>query len=109
MGYPPTAATSSVRAIPIARGEGEPYIEPSMENAIAGAYPMARFLYLYVNDPPNEPMSPLIREFVRMVLSREGQAVVLRDGYVPFPAVVAGRERDRLDPPAPAAEPNAAE
>lgn len=98
MGY----ATSSVRAIPIARAAGEPFIEPSMDNAIAGAYPMARFLYLYVNDPPDQPMSPLIREFVRMALSREGQAVVLRDGYVPFPATVAARERARLDPPAPA-------
>ncbi|MEE4173922.1 MAG: phosphate ABC transporter substrate-binding protein PstS family protein [Xanthomonadales bacterium] len=99
MGY----ATSSVRALPIARAAGEPYIEPSMENAIAGAYPMARFLYIYVNDPPNQPMSPLVREFVRMALSREGQAVVLRDGYVPFPAVVASRERARIEPPPPVA------
>ena len=98
MGY----ATSSVRAIPIARAEGEPFVEPSMDNAIAGAYPMARFLYIYVNDPPDQPMAPLVREFVRMALSREGQAVVLRDGYVPFPAVVAGRERARLEPSAPA-------
>ncbi|MEM1410940.1 MAG: phosphate ABC transporter substrate-binding protein PstS family protein [Pseudomonadota bacterium] len=94
MGY----ATSSVRAIPIARAAGEPFIAPTMDNAIAGAYPMARFLYLYVNDPPDQPMSPLIREFVRMTLSRQGQAVVVRDGYVPFPAVVAARERDRLEP-----------
>jgi len=92
MGY----GTSSVRAIPIAREAGEPFVEPNMENAIAGAYPMARFLYLYVNDPPDAPLSPLVREFVRMALSREGQAVVLRDGYVSFPATVAARERERL-------------
>jgi phosphate transport system substrate-binding protein len=94
MGY----ATSSVRALPIARDADSDFVAPNMENAIAGAYPMARFLYVYVNDPPDQPLSPLIREFVRMALSREGQAVVVRDGYVPFPAAVAARERNRLGP-----------
>jgi phosphate transport system substrate-binding protein len=99
MGY----STSSVRALPIAREAGGPFVAPDMENAIAGAYPMARFLYLYVNKPPQGegPMTPMIREFVRMTLSREGQAVVVRDGYVPFPAVVAARERERLAPALP--------
>ncbi len=101
MGY----STSSVRAVPIAREAGAPFVEPNMENAIAGAYPMSRFLYLYVNKPPDGPLRPLVREFVRMTLSREGQAVVVRDGYVPFPANVAARERARLDePPAAASE-----
>lgn len=94
MGY----TTSSVRALPIAREAGGPFVEPTTDNAIAGAYPMSRLLYLYVNDPPDQPMSPVVREFVRMTLSREGQAVVLRDGYVPFPAMVAARERDKLEP-----------
>lgn len=93
MGY----STSSVRAVPIAREAGAPFVEPDTQNAIAGAYPMARFLYLYVNQPPDAPMSPLIREFVLMTLSRQGQAVVVRDGYVPFPANVAARERTRLE------------
>lgn len=97
MGY----ATSSVRAVPIAREAGEPYIAPTTENALAGAYPMARFLYVYVNDPPDQALSPLVREFVRMTLSREGQAVVLRDGYVSFPAIVASRERDKIPPAVP--------
>jgi phosphate transport system substrate-binding protein len=92
MGY----ATSSVRGVPIAREPGAPFVAPTMDNAIAGAYPMARFLYVYVNDPPEQAMSPLVREFVRMTLSREGQAVVLRDGYVSFPAAVAARERERI-------------
>jgi len=96
MGY----STSSVRTVPIAREAGAPFVAPDMENAIAGAYPMSRFLYLYVNKPPEGPMTPMIREFVRMTLSREGQAVVVRDGYVPFPANVAARERARLDVPA---------
>lgn len=95
MGY----SVSSVRAVPIAREAGEPFVEPSTDNATAGAYPMARFLYLYVNDPPERPMSPLVREFLRMVLSREGQAAVVRDGFVSFPADVAARERDRIEPP----------
>ncbi len=102
MGY----STSSVRAVPIAVEPGRPYIEASMEEAIAGRYPMSRFLYLYVNKAPGQPLPPLVREFLAMVLSYEGQSIVVRDGYVPFPAAVAQRERERvLPPPAPATEP----
>ncbi|KAA9129845.1 phosphate ABC transporter substrate-binding protein PstS family protein [Marinihelvus fidelis] len=97
MGY----STSSVRAVPISLGEDRPFVEASMEEAIAGRYPMSRFLYLYVNKAPDQPLSPLVREFLRMVLSYEGQAVVVRDGYVPFPAAVAERERDKVAPAMP--------
>lgn len=95
MGY----STSSVRAVPIATAEGRPFIEASMDEAIAGRYPMSRFLYLYVNKAPDQPLPPLVREFLAMVLSYEGQAIVVRDGYVPFPANVAERERARVLPP----------
>jgi phosphate transport system substrate-binding protein len=97
MGY----ATSSVRAVPIAREADRPFVEATVERALAGEYPMARLLYLYVNKAPNEPLSPLLREFITLALSYEGQAVVVRDGYVPFPAGVAGRERDKVRDPLP--------
>ncbi|MCH8538425.1 MAG: phosphate ABC transporter substrate-binding protein PstS family protein [Alkalimonas sp.] len=80
--------TSSVRAIPLARAEGEPFAEPNGENASNGTYPLARFLYVYVNKHPNRPMNTLEREFIRMVVSKEGQEVVARDGYVPLPKAV---------------------
>ncbi len=85
-------ATSGVRAIPV----GNPPAAPSAESAADGSYPLARFLYLTVNKHPNRPLPPLEREFLRMVLSRQGQEVVVRDGYIPLPASVAARFRAEL-------------
>ena len=55
------------------------------KNAIAGTYPLSRFLYVYVNKAPNGELAPLEREFVKMMLSKQGQEVVFKDGYVPMP------------------------
>jgi len=88
--------TSGVRAVPLAKRAGAPYVEPTTANAIAGEFPLARFLYLYVNKHPNEPLPPLERELVKMVLSRQGQQVVLKDGYIPLPAAVAERQLEAI-------------
>jgi phosphate transport system substrate-binding protein len=87
--------TSGVRPIPLSRS-GTDYIEPSNENAADGSYPLARFLLVYVNKSPTEPMQPLEREFFRMVLSKQGQEIVNRDGYVPLPASAAAKFREAL-------------
>lgn len=78
--------TSSVRAVPIAKNMGSEYFEATPENSVAGNYPLARFLYVYVNKEPNKPLPPLEREFVKLILSKAGQEVVLKDGYIPLPA-----------------------
>ncbi|TVP59995.1 MAG: phosphate ABC transporter substrate-binding protein PstS family protein [Halomonadaceae bacterium] len=88
--------TSGVRAIPLGRELGGELFEPNAENAASGDYPLARFLYVYVNKAPNADMNPLEREFMRMVLSREGQLVTDRDGYIPLPAAVAAKHRAEL-------------
>lgn len=80
--------TSSVRSVPIARGEGQGYFDATAENSVSGNYPLARFLYVYVNKEPNKPLSPLETEFVKLVMSQTGQEVVLKDGYIPLPAIV---------------------
>lgn len=86
--------TSSVRAVPIAKTAGSEFFEATPENSVAGNYPLARFLYVYVNKEPNKPMPPLEREFVKLILSKTGQEVVLKDGYIPLPArVVQGTMR----------------
>ncbi len=87
--------TSGVRAIKLGEEDGELY-EPNAENAISGDYPLARFLYVYVNKDPNEELPPIEREFLRLVLSAEGQDVVVRDGFIPLPESAAARERDNL-------------
>jgi phosphate transport system substrate-binding protein len=79
-------STSGVKALSLAHKEGAPFIEPSPENAISGAYPLSRFLFIYVNKKPNEPLAPLEKEFIKMVLSKSGQQVVIKDGYIPLPA-----------------------
>lgn len=83
--------TSSVRALPLAKKEGDAFIGATKENAAAGKYPLSRFLYVYVNKAPNKPLEPLQREFIKMVLSKVGQEVVVKDGYVPLPATVANK------------------
>lgn len=89
--------TSSVRAIPISRAAGKDFVEANPENAIAGTYPLARFLYVYVNKVPGKPLPPLTHEFIKLVLSREGQEVVVKDGYIPLPSAVAAREMLKID------------
>lgn len=88
--------TSGVRAVPLARETGGDFFEASAENAVNGNYPLARLLYVYVNKHPNEPLSPMVAEFFRMVLSRTGQEAVVRDGYIPLPASVAAKARREL-------------
>ncbi|PKO83668.1 MAG: phosphate-binding protein [Betaproteobacteria bacterium HGW-Betaproteobacteria-11] len=81
--------TSGVRAVPLARKEGSPFIEADPKDALNGTYPLARVLYVYVNKKPNQALPPLEREFFKMVLSRQGQTVVVKDGFVPMPAKMA--------------------
>jgi len=88
--------TSGVKAVPLTKKEGKPFVEATNENAIAGKYPLARFLYVYVNKHPNKPLPPLEGEFIKMVLSKAGQEVVVKDGYIPLPASVAAKELAKL-------------
>jgi phosphate transport system substrate-binding protein len=83
--------TSGVRAIPLAKKDGEPFVEADATHAIDGSYPLARVLYVYVNKRPNQPLAPLEREFVKLVLSKQGQEVVIKDGFVPMPAAMAAK------------------
>ncbi|MDD1628353.1 MAG: phosphate ABC transporter substrate-binding protein PstS family protein [Methylococcaceae bacterium] len=84
MGY----TTSGVKMVPLAKKAGEPFIEAKPENALNGTYPLTRYLYVYVNKKPNQPLAPLENEFIKMVLSKAGQQVVIKDGYIPLPAKI---------------------
>ena len=89
--------TSGVRTVPLAKKEGRPFIDATPENAVTGEYPLSRFLYVYVNKHPNKPLDPMLKEFLNMVLSKQGQQVVVKDGYIPLPASVAEKYRAMLD------------
>ncbi len=83
--------TSGVRAVPLAKRGSREFVTATSDNAVSGKYPLGRFLYVYVNKHPNRPLPPLEREFIRMVLSRSGQQVVVKDGYIPLPAKAAAK------------------
>ncbi len=87
--------TASVRAVPLVNKKGE--VEEANEtNALSGKYPLARFFSVYVNKAPNKPLSPLEAEFVKLVLSQQGQQVVVKDGYIPLPAKVVEKTKKEL-------------
>jgi len=79
--------TSDVRAVPLGMEDAE-YFEATVENAISGKYPLARFLYLYVNIDPSKPVDTLTREFLLYVIHKTGQEGVIKDGFYPLPVKV---------------------
>lgn len=87
--------TSGVRALPIAGDDGEFY-EANYDNSLSGDYPLARFLMVYVNKKPGQPLDTLTLEFLKFVVSKEGQAIVEKDGYYPMPAEVAAEVVESL-------------
>jgi phosphate transport system substrate-binding protein len=89
-------ATAGVRAVPLAEKEGAKCYEADPDNAYAGSYPLARFLFVYVNKAPGKPLEPLTREFVKLILSKEGQEVVVKDGYFPIPASITKEELNKV-------------
>jgi phosphate transport system substrate-binding protein len=90
-------ATSGVRAVPLVERPGGSPVAATPENAYSGDYPLSRFLLVVINRPPSRPLDPLTREFLKLVLSRPGQEVVLKDGYFPLPAELAKEERSKIE------------
>lgn len=90
-------STSGVRAVPLSEKDGQNAFGATAANAYSGQYPLWRFLYVYVNRAPDRPMDPLTREFIKLVVSREGQEVVVKDGFFPIPAKIAGEEIKKVE------------
>jgi phosphate transport system substrate-binding protein len=89
-------ATAGVRAVPLTEKDGGKCVEATADNSYSGSYPMARFLYVYVNKAPGKPLDPLTREFVKLIVSRQGQEGVVKDGYFPIPATIAKEEQNKI-------------
>jgi phosphate transport system substrate-binding protein len=90
-------ATSGVRAVPIAATSGEAPVAASWENAANGRYPFARFLEIYINKAPHVPLDPVIREYVRFMLSADGQRVVIKAGFHPLDEATVSRQLARVE------------
>jgi phosphate transport system substrate-binding protein len=83
--------TLGVRAVPLAKKAGGEFVDVTAENVINGKYPLARFLYIYINKPPHKSLPLLEAEFLKMVLSKVGQNIVIRAGFIPLPANIIER------------------
>jgi phosphate transport system substrate-binding protein len=91
-------ATSGVRAVPLSdeTKNGGAAFEATYANALSGKYPLSRYLYIYINRDPKKPIDPLTREFLKFVLSREGQEIVVKDGFLPLTAKIEAEEMAKL-------------
>lgn len=91
-------ATRRTKILPVAANEGGPFIAPTQADAASGRYPLTRFLAIYVNKKPGEPVAGASRALLAFICSRQGQEVVARDGNYPLSAEAAAREcSKRLD------------
>ena len=89
--------TSGVKLLALAEKDGGYYSSGSYEDVKAGKYPLNRFLFIYVNKAPGKPLDPLVLEFLKLVLSKEGQEVVIKDGYLPLPADLVKQELAKIE------------
>jgi phosphate transport system substrate-binding protein len=97
--------TSSVRMVPLSVRAGEPAFTPNAENVLSGDYPMSRMLLVYVDKPPGKPLPTVVEEFLRYVLSRDGQEVVVKSGYIPLSLEAAADELAKLTGQTPGPKP----
>jgi phosphate transport system substrate-binding protein len=88
--------TSGVKNIAVAEKAGGAFSSGSYEDVVSGKYPLARFLYVYVNKAPGKELDPVVREFLKFVFSKEGQEIVVKDGYYPLTAKVVNEELAKL-------------
>lgn len=87
--------TADVKPLAISGRDGTCF-EPSQANAYSGKYPITRFLYIYVNKNPSTPLDPIRAEFLKYILSKNGQDDTVKDGYYPMPFVFANQDKARL-------------
>ncbi len=90
---------SDVRPLALAQDERGPYVEPTRQTVLDHSYPLTRKITMFLNRAPGQPVEPRLTEFLRYILSREGQEAVLRDGggYLPMPAPLAAGELQKLE------------
>jgi phosphate transport system substrate-binding protein len=88
--------TSGVKPLPLSDKDGAAFVEPSYANCLNGTYPLARYLYVYVNKAPSKDMDKLTSEFITFVLSKQGQEITIKDGYFPLPVDVVSEGRSAL-------------
>jgi phosphate transport system substrate-binding protein len=88
--------TAGVKALSLAKDANSPFSATDPEEVYAGKYPLARFLYVYVNRAPGKALDPLTNEFMKFALSHQGQEEVQKEGYLPLKAATVEQELAKL-------------
>jgi phosphate transport system substrate-binding protein len=89
--------TSGVKAVKLSEKKGGKCVDGSYENVTSKTYPLSRYLFINVVKYPNKPLDPMVKEFLKFVLSSEGQQIVIKDGYLPLPVDILAQELKKLD------------
>lgn len=89
--------TSGVKVLSLSNKKGETCLDGSYDNVVSGKYPLSRFLFLNIVKHPNKPLDPLVKEFVKYVLSSEGQKIVIKEGYLPLNNEMAQKELAKIE------------
>lgn len=90
--------TPDVKVVPLAANEGEPFVAPTIETVYLHEYPLSRYVYIFVNRPPGQPLEPKTKEFLKLVLSKQGQDVVAAEGvFMPLTPEVVQEELKKLE------------
>jgi phosphate transport system substrate-binding protein len=87
--------TSGVKALALSE-TGAAYSDGSYADVVSGKYPLARFLYIYVNRAPGKALDPVVGEFLKFIFSKEGQEIVIKDGYLPLTARIVSEELGKV-------------
>ena len=88
--------TADVRALPLSADAKSELITAEPKNAYSGDYPLSRFLLVYINHKPGTELEPLRKEFIKYVFSREGQEIVVKDGYYPVTPPIARKALEQV-------------
>jgi ABC-type phosphate transport system, periplasmic component len=90
--------TPSVKTVALSVKTGGPYYDLTIDNVRERTYPMYADVFFWINRDPKGPVDPKVREFLRYILSRDGQALVMKDGkYLPLTAKMVAEGRAKLD------------
>lgn len=88
----------NTRVVPLSMETGGRCVAPTAQSVYDHSYPLSRFVYVFINKAPGKPIEPKTREFLRAILSKEGQQQVANDGvYLPLQPQVVREELAKLD------------
>jgi phosphate transport system substrate-binding protein len=97
IGYCGTAdLVPEVKMVPVAEKDGGQAFDANYENVMSGKYPLSRNLYIYINKHPQNGLPQSVSEFIKFALSKDGQEIAIKKGYLPLSADMSNNEKAKL-------------